>query len=234
MEHGGSDPAPGILPPGDWTPAQVHDAIDLVHRTEEALPDYLTREQLAARGYHDRSTPATPWDHGTNPAYQDDGHILYPTRPETLVLQNRPGGYKVVAAMYQLPPGTTMADIPADIAWLPGWHVHEDICVDDNQIFSGIASNGVCRVGHLLITAPMLHVWTEDTPCDHRFPGVGAGLMCDGHMFPTPPRGTVPGTRPPGTFIRPVFPGETLPVTPAPVPPSPPATAVPAQPHYTG
>src|SRR3954451_2963722 len=44
MEHGHPGDAAGILPPGDWTQEQVDFATDLVHRTDAALPDYMTRD----------------------------------------------------------------------------------------------------------------------------------------------------------------------------------------------
>jgi hypothetical protein len=238
MEHGHPGDTAGILPPGDWTEEQVDFAADLVHRTEAALPDHMTRDELTARGYTDFSTPATPWDHWTNDAYKNDGRLLDPEAPETLVLRTTPEGYQVVAAMFQLPPGSTMADIPPDVAWLPGWHEHTDVCFGDDNKFAGLATNGVCSRGHLLITTPMLHVWTVDNYCGHRFPGVGAGLMCEGHTAGEHPGTIPPGTGPQGTRPRPVVdPPPVRPTTTTTRPPG--ATTLPAQPvtatpHYAG
>ena len=30
--------------------------------------------------------------------------------------------------MYMLEPGYGLGNIPADIAWLPGWHIHDNLC----------------------------------------------------------------------------------------------------------
>ena len=67
---------------------------------------------------------------------------------------------------------------PEDIAWLPDWHVHENLCFDNNFRIVGLTVDGVCEVGFNYITPPMLHVWTVDTPCG-RFAGVDEnGLQC--------------------------------------------------------
>jgi hypothetical protein len=241
-EHGGE--TAGILPPGDWSDAEIAFAVSLVRRTEEALPEYLTKEELAARGYQDRSTPVTPWDHWTNPAYQRDGRIVDPEAPETIVMRSTPQGYRVASAMFQLPPGQTMADIPEEFAFLPGWHDHQNLCFDGTR-FAGFATNGVCSVGQLLITTPMLHVWTDDTECGHRFPGVGAGLMCE-HYQHHGPDGTMPpgSSIPGGTTVPPVKgPPPSAPTTTGPPSSTPPTTGPPpsqapepvsAEPRYTG
>ena len=48
QEHG-----PGLLPPGGWTEDQQHHLLDLIARTEEALPAFADPSQLEALGFID-------------------------------------------------------------------------------------------------------------------------------------------------------------------------------------
>jgi hypothetical protein len=83
--------------------------------------------------------------------------------------------------MYFLPSEyPDVPSIPATYAWLPGWHLHDNICAADRR-FTGLAFNGQCSSGELLQTPPMMHVWAVDTPCG-RFAGVDeTGLVCGSH-----------------------------------------------------
>ena len=56
----------------------------------------------------------------------DDGHILDPTRPESLVYEYRNGQQHVVAAMFMLPWGSRFTDIPDVGGALTQWHVHSE------------------------------------------------------------------------------------------------------------
>jgi hypothetical protein len=193
------DPAPGILPPGDWTPEQVATAVSLVHRTEAALPDkFGDVAKVQAQGYHNLGV-RTPggYDHwGLSVSAAKDGHVVDPEVPESLVFQHLPdGSQRLVSALFVLDEGQTMADIPAAYAFLPGWHNHvNQTCLDDDNVVIGTPVDGVCARGHQVLQ-PMLHVWIIDNPCGHRFAGLeSTGLMCDDHMAPPPsaPGSTVP------------------------------------------
>ena len=97
------------------------------------------------------------------------------------MLRTTEDGPVLEAAMYMLTPGVTLSTIPPDIAWLPGWHVHDNLCFDGGFRVIGLAVNGVCERGSLIVTPPMVHVWIVDTPCG-RFAGVDEnGLQCDHH-----------------------------------------------------
>jgi hypothetical protein len=255
-DHGHDHGAPvaGILPPGDWTPEQVAFATDLVRQVEAAQPEYLEPDELTALGFSNFGVTAPGgWDHwNNNDERMRDGHILNPEVPESVMMRRTPEGYRLEAVLFRLDRGSTMDDIPEEIAWLPGWHVHDgDLCVNEDGSFAGLQLGGTCSAGTPLVSVPMVHVWTVDNACGHRFPGVGAsGLMCDDHHEPpghTGPPGTVPGTwRPPGGSIppAPVDPPTSTPTTsapsttakagngtrPTPVAPKP----VTATPRYTG
>ena len=174
---------PGLLPEGDWSEEQMMAAEELVMLTEEQLPTFdVAPDELETLGYVNfGATAPGGYDHWTNPEFLEDDHILDPMHPESLVFQyTDDGGYELVAAMFEMRPGDTMDDIPDDIAWLPGWHAHPDICADENQHFTGfVDENGECAVGQP-ITIPMMHVWIVGNECDHRFAGIDqGGLICD-------------------------------------------------------
>lgn len=243
-----------VLPPGDYTAEQVAQAEALVHRTEEVLPqrfsDWRTLEDL---GFYDFgvNTP-NGYRHFINPSWMGDAHLLNPEFPESLVYKDHGNDHLVLeAAMFYLKPEHTMENIPAQYAWLPGWHVHEELCVDENGRFSGINIPGEgCRpAGQPSWSPPMAHVWIVDTECGHRFTGLGVtGAMCDvegehGHGPPTtqhPHPTEPPGTAPPTTHPHTTEPPGSAPTTTPPVThpgghegPMP-ATPVVDEPNYTG
>jgi hypothetical protein len=183
QEHGD-----GLLPPGDWTEEQEHHLLDLIDATEAELPRFSDPATVEALGFHDIGVTAPGgYDHYINNAWIDDEHILDPAYPETVVFQvtwdqetGQPS-YQVVAAMFLLPNDYEMSDIPEDLAWMPGWHIHPEVCVTDDYIFTGLnGGDGNCSSGHAWLKPPMLHVWIVDNECDHRFGEIGVGgVGCD-------------------------------------------------------
>ncbi|HEY8545191.1 MAG TPA: hypothetical protein VIL36_09090 [Acidimicrobiales bacterium] len=237
-----------VLPPGDYTAEQMAEAEDLVHRTEEVLPqkygDWRTLEEL---GFYDFgvNTP-NGYRHFINPSWMADEHLLDPEYPESLVYKDHGNDHLVLeAAMFYLKPEHTMDNIPAEYAWYPGWHVHEELCVDAGGRFSGInvPGRGCVPAGQQAWSPPMMHVWIVDNECGHRFTGLGVtGAMCDvegehGHGQP-------PGTEhPPGSEhphpTEPPGPGGSPTTAPPATHPEghegpPPATPVVDEPDYTG
>jgi len=129
----------------------------------------------------DGRTPGT-YQHWINTGLLGDSHTLDPQVPESLVFRNTGDGSVLEAAMYMLGIGADLNHLPADSAFLPGWHVHTNLCFDNNFHLVGVTVNGVCERGHFLPTPPMLHIWIVDTPCG-RFAGVDEnGLQCEPHQ----------------------------------------------------
>lgn len=167
--------------PDDWTPEQVAFAEELIADTEAKLERYRNPGILPLLGFTwilDGDEP-DGYQHWINLSWFDDGHELDPAFPESLVFRNTADGPQLEAAMYMLPWRYDMSNIPEDIAFLPGWHVHDNLCFDGSGRIVDIAEDGVCAQGFLVVTPPMLHVWLDDTPCG-RFAGVDEhGLQCD-------------------------------------------------------
>lgn len=199
----GADRHEGILPEGEWTEDQIDYALDLVERTHQELPAFdLSDAELEALGFVDFGVTAPGgYDHWINMAWLSDEHTLNPAFPESLVFRVGGGSRELVSAMFFLGPDDTIDDIPEEIAWLPGWHVHPQLCWDP-----ATGQSASCQTGEP-ITVPMTHVWLEDPGCGHLFGGVDVGgLVCDvhghdgghGHEDPPPPGHEPPGHEPPG------------------------------------
>lgn len=131
-------------------------------------------------GYHDFGISAPGgYAHWINNDLLD-GDTLDPAHVESLVYQYdyTDSTYRLVSAMYMLGWDYDAMSVPADIAWLPGWHTHGDLCTTPDLVFSGFAPCSGSSVP--LDRTPMMHVWIVDTACDHRFGGVDqSGLHCD-------------------------------------------------------
>ena len=169
------------------TPAELARADHLLHSTISGLAEWNTPAQAQAAGYRSIGDGVTGDEHFVNWSYVDDGHILDPKRPESLVYENRNGRQSVVAAMYMLPFGSNFSDVPDVGGGLTQWHVHADLCLtnDPNQKFVvGFAAlNGPCPAGTTKAgDQPMLHVWRVPNPCGPfaALEGVGAGQVPTG------------------------------------------------------
>ncbi|HEY8545065.1 MAG TPA: hypothetical protein VIL36_08455 [Acidimicrobiales bacterium] len=202
----------GLIPEGHWTDEQVAQMLALIAETEDVLParfpSNVTRSQLntvlGGMGYFNFGVSAPGgYDHWINPGWFFDDHVIDPEYPESLVYQrNADGTWRLVSAMFMLDPAIDVDEIPEDIAWLPGWHGHPELCVNPNGTFAGVTDpeNPNCPNGTTQATTPvMMHVWIEDNGvCDHRFGGVGVGgVHCD-HGNHEDPGHEDPGHEDPG------------------------------------
>ena len=233
QEHG-----TGMLPPGDWTGEQEAYLLDLIERTEAALPAFGDPATLEELGFFNFGVVAPGgYDHWINLEWLDDGHILDPEFPESVVFRYRPdGSYVIEAAMFFLPTGTELSTIPENLAWLPGWHTHPELCVDENGQFAGLVNvDGTCSSGSPSDMPPMMHVWIVDTACGHRFGGVGVGgLDCDvDHGTPGPHEPPDDGHGDDGHGDNGNMDDGGM-DDPAPRPSAPPAQPVSAKPTFTG
>jgi LPXTG-motif cell wall-anchored protein len=177
-----NEPMPTGFDP-NWTPEQTAFAQSLVDRTTAAMPQFANPAILPLMGYayiFDGQQPGT-YQHWIHLGRIGDSHTLDPQFPESLVFRNTGDGPVLEAAMYMLGLGADLDHLPPDSAFLPGWHIHTNLCFDNNFRLVGVTVNGACERGHVLPTPPMVHVWIVDTPCG-RFAGVDEhGLQCEPH-----------------------------------------------------
>jgi hypothetical protein len=166
------------------TPAEQHRAETLVRRTIVDLRRFEYPSEAVAAGYRSIGDGATGDEHFINWADVNDGHILDPMRPESLVYEVRDGRQEIAAAMYMLPFGSRFSDVPDVGGTLTQWHVHQDLCLtnspDDKTLSGFVGVNGTCPAGSSKAgNTPMLHVWVVPNACGPfaSLEGVGAGQV---------------------------------------------------------
>lgn len=166
------------------TPVELERADKLIATTITDLKYFRTPAMAYAKGYRSIGDAVTGDEHYVNWSYSNDGHILDPLRPESVVYEVKNGAQTAVAAMYALPFGSTFASVPDVGGALTQWHVHANLCLTDNpqqRVVSGITSlNGACPPGTSKAgNTPMLHVWAFPNPCGPfaALEGIGAGQV---------------------------------------------------------
>jgi hypothetical protein len=178
------DPSVKLRSEPGVTPAELLRAEHLIDMTIVDLKRFQTPAEAYAAGYRSIGDALTGDEHYVNWSYSNDGHILDPMRPESVVYEVRNGKQTAVAAMYSLPFGSTFASVPDVGGALTQWHVHRNLCLTTNpqqRVVAGITSlNGACPPGTSKAgNTPMLHVWTIPNPCGPfaALEGIGAGQV---------------------------------------------------------
>lgn len=173
LSEDGSPPKPVV------TKAQQAMADRLLSETEataSVFPNPLQIEDGERRSFVEPSTNTTffsirdgagGYEHFVAWNRLDDGKVLDPSVPESVVVQTKSGISSVAAIMYVLPSGTLAGSEPDVGGPLTKWHIHDDLCFNAKNEVAGTWSKAKdCPEGSThWITAPMLHVWLNDTPC---------------------------------------------------------------------
>jgi hypothetical protein len=166
------------------TPAQQAAAENIVATTLRLLPQWSDPEYALANGFHTIGDGFTGTEHFVNEEFLDDPAIFDPTRPESLVWDTTSGERRLVAAMYMLQRGTTLAEAPDIGGNLMQWHIHDNLCFSDAGTVAGFTNgDGVCPAGlEGPELTPMMHVWLEPHPCGPfaALEGIGAGQIPEG------------------------------------------------------
>ena len=171
------------------TPQEQARAENLVAATLYKLPQFADASKAEAEGYHTIGDAATGDEHLLNWSYLDDGRILDPDHPEALVYNTRNGGRELEAAMYMLPPGSTLDTVPDVGGALTQWHIHDNLCFTNDPVAPHVAgltdSSGQCHTPLVkLEPVPMIHVWITKNPCGPfaALTGIGAGQVKPGEV----------------------------------------------------
>lgn len=170
---GGLPEVPGV------TAAQRARAAKLIADTERSLVRFRTVAAAEAAGYRSIGDAITGFEHFVNASYLANPTVVDPHEPESLVFEVEPDGARTLAsAMYILPPGKTMADVPDIAGAMTQWHDHQNLCWDASGTrLAGILGNGRCTPGGTFrATPPMLHVWVVPNEC-----GPFAGIEGSAH-----------------------------------------------------
>jgi hypothetical protein len=172
--------------------AQRARAEAFVERSIAKLPQFADESTLNAKGYYSIGDALTGDEHYVNWSYLNDDRILDPDFPESLVFRVTSEGKKLAAAMYMLPTGTTLDEVPDVGGPLTQWHVHSDLCLTADPVKPVLAFGS----GNFIVRAaeectppntkradvPMIHVWIIPHPCGPfaALEGVGGGQIKQG------------------------------------------------------
>ncbi len=156
----------------------------------KALYDDVQREMarfsdpasVEAEGYLSIGDGITGYEHFSHPVLRMDPITLDPSRPESIVFRVNPDGSKeLVSAMFIMPPGTTMDDVPDIAGTLTTWHDHQDLCWIGDRVVGTTPTPGECAFGEFRVGQAMMHVWLVPHPCGP-FAGLeGHGGDCSQH-----------------------------------------------------
>ncbi|HEX4902700.1 MAG TPA: hypothetical protein VFV42_07815 [Acidimicrobiales bacterium] len=141
-------------------------AEQLIIDTHEAMRAFPDEAAVQAAGFLSIGDGATGWEHYIHVGRIADQAVLDPDGIESIVLEVHPDGTKEVAsAMYLLPFGSTMDDVPDIAGDLTEWHDHQNLCWEGARVVGTTNASGSCLRGEFRGTQPMLHVWVTEHPC---------------------------------------------------------------------
>ena len=167
--HHGETPPPAVaLPQGEDrepTVAEQAAADDLHAAMVEALKPYEDPAVAAAAGYEVDGIEGFDF-HADNPQLKNDGRVMDPEFPETLVYAMGPGGPVLLGAMFSIDDiGVTG---PAVGGPLTVWHAHDHVCLSFTGMTGAVGPFGMCSFGSIAIpiTNEMIHVFVLDDAPD--------------------------------------------------------------------
>jgi hypothetical protein len=169
--------------------AEVAEAEELVTITLERLPQFADVAVAEAQGYRSIRDAATGYEHFMRWDLIDDGRVLDPDYPESLVYEVAPDGTRTLAAaMFMADAGTALENVPDVGGDLVQWHIHNDLCFTGEPgawVVGDVSPpDEPCRPGteRLDTITPMVHVWIVPHECGpfSALEGVGAGQIQEG------------------------------------------------------
>ena len=170
------------------TPQQQAFAENLVAATVRDLPQWADLDAVDAAGFHSIGDGASGHEHYIQWDWIDDDVWLDPDYPESLVFEPQPDGSKeLVSAMFMLPSGTPLDEVPDWGGELMQWHVHGDLCFTGDPVAPQVAGTkalGTSCPPPLVdgTLAPMVHVWIRSHECGPfaALDGIGGGQVPEG------------------------------------------------------
>ena len=166
------------------TPQEQARATALVEGTLADLPKYADTKAAIADGYVSIGDAGTGTEHFIKSSLVEDGDMLDPLAPESLVYDVE-GDQRILAGAMYIASTRPVSDpsLTAFAGPLMQWHIHDNLCwgKDDtgkNVVVGIVDSNGNCARG---IRAgggnPMVHVWIVPRACGvfSALEGIGAG-----------------------------------------------------------
>jgi hypothetical protein len=167
------------------TPEQQAQAENILAATLYYLPHFADYKVAEAEGWFSIGDGVTGFEHFIKPSTFNDGKMLDPTAPESIVYKNDHGVRTLSAAMFMAEPANaTLADVPKVGGKLMQWHIHNNVCFSPKGRIAGLrAPGGPCPAGQVKGgETPMIHVWVTSNPCGpfSALEGIGAGSVAEG------------------------------------------------------
>jgi hypothetical protein len=136
-------------------------AENLLAVTITELPQFADPAVAESMGFVSICDGFLGLEHSLNQANMNDDKLLDPDYPESLVYDTSVTPKKLVAAMFMMNPGDTLADVPELGGKLTQWHVHDNLCFAGPQVAGLTDAEGNCAAGLTKgAETPMIHVWT--------------------------------------------------------------------------
>src|SRR5690606_24824732 len=115
-------------------------AENLVADVVRNLPQWADYRVAEEAGFHSIGDGGTGHEHFIQWDWIDDDIALDPDFPESLVYEPQPdGSRKLVSAMFMLPNGTPLDEVPDWGGALMQWHVHGDLCFTADPVAPQVA-----------------------------------------------------------------------------------------------
>jgi hypothetical protein len=166
------------------TPEQQAEAENLISHTLRVLPQWADPAYAEANGFKTIGDGGTGTEHLVSQAFMDDDVVLDPAKPESLVYNTEGGKRELVAAMYMTKRGVPLKDVPKIGGGLVQWHVHDNLCYNDQGRVAGLTDEeGNCPPGLVKpVETPMVHVWITKHPCGPfaALEGIAGGRIPEG------------------------------------------------------
>lgn len=165
------------------TPQQQARAENLLAITILRLPQFADPATAEAMGFVSIGDGFLGTEHYLSAANMTDDKILDPDFPESLVYDTTVTPKKLVAAMFMMNPGDTLADVPDIGGKLTQWHIHDNLCFAGSRVAGLTNADGECASGLVKgAETPMIHVWIEPHPCGPfaALEGVAGGTIAEG------------------------------------------------------
>jgi hypothetical protein len=165
------------------TPQQQAAAENLLAITVTRLPQFADVEVAESMGFVSIGDGFLGHEHYLNAVNMADDKLLDPDYPESLVYDTSVNPKRLVAALFMMDKGDTLADVPELGGKLTQWHVHDNLCFAGPRVAGLTNADGSCAPGLKKGDAtPMIHVWIEPHPCGPfaALEGVAGGTIAEG------------------------------------------------------
>jgi hypothetical protein len=158
-------------------------AENLLAVTITRLPQFADPTYAESQGFVSIGDGFLGHEHYLNAGNMNDDKLLDPDHPESLVYDTSVTPKRLVAAMFMMDKGDTLADVPELGGRLTQWHVHDNLCFAGARVAGLTDAEGSCAAGLKKGDAtPMIHVWIEPHPCGPfaALEGVAGGTIAEG------------------------------------------------------